>query len=149
MNYDSFNLYTNQKFSLIYFIQFEIEYLKIKMLTLLKKIFTWWNQDTFGTRLKTIFFGKLVGSDELGNKYYESKNGKRWVIYADTIDASKIPIEWYSWMHFTPNKIEKTHELKKYDWQKPHQSNLTGTNKAYYPNKDKDGIKKKYSSWKQ
>ena len=35
------------------------------MLTLLKKIFTWWNQDTFGTRLKTIFYGKLVGSDEL------------------------------------------------------------------------------------
>ena len=47
------------------------------MLTLLKKIFTWWNQDTFGTRLKTIFFGKLVGSDELGNKYYENKNGSR------------------------------------------------------------------------
>ena len=119
------------------------------MLTLLRKIFTWWNQDTFGTRLKTIFFGKLVGNDEFGNKYYESKNGKRWVIYASAIDASKIPVEWYSWIHFTPNKIEKTHELKKYDWQKPHQSNLTGTNKAYYPNKDKDGIKKKYSTWKQ
>ena len=43
------------------------------MLTLLKKIFTWWNHDTFGTRLKTIFYGKLVGSDEFGNKYYESK----------------------------------------------------------------------------
>ncbi len=50
---------------------------------------------------------------------------------------------------FHTNKIEKTHELEKYDWQKPHQSNLTGTEKAYYPNKDKDGIKKKYSSWKQ
>ena len=37
------------------------------MLTLLKKIFIWWNQDTFGTWLKTIFFGKLVGTDELGN----------------------------------------------------------------------------------
>ena len=58
------------------------------MLTLLRKIFTWWNRDTFGTRLKTIFFGKLVGTDELGNKYYESKNGKRWVIYSNTIDAS-------------------------------------------------------------
>ena len=46
------------------------------MLTLFKKIFTWWNQDTFGTRLKTILFGKLVGSDNFGNKYYESKNGK-------------------------------------------------------------------------
>ncbi len=44
------------------------------MLTLLRKIFTWWNQDTFGTRLKTIFFGKLVGTDELGNKYYETKD---------------------------------------------------------------------------
>ena len=119
------------------------------MLKQIRKIFTWWNQDTFGTRLKTIFFGKLVGSDEFGNKYYESKNGKRWVIYANIIDASKIPVEWYSWMHFTPNKIEKTNVLEKYDWQKPHQSNLTGTEKAYYPNKDKDGITKKYSSWKQ
>ena len=88
------------------------------MLTLLKKIFTWGNQDTFGTRLKTIFFGTQVGNDELGNKYYESKNGKRWIIYADTIDASKIPVEWYSWIHFTPNRIEKVHELKKYQWQK-------------------------------
>ena len=112
------------------------------MLTLFKKIFTWWNQDTFGTRLKTIFFGKLVGSDELGNKYYESKDGKRWIIYSDTIDASKIPVEWYSWIHFTPNKIEKTHKLEKYDWHKPHQSNLTGTEKAYYPNTDKMVSKK-------
>ena len=119
------------------------------MLTFLKKIFTWWNQDTFGTRLKTIFFGKLVGHDERGNKYYESKNGKRWVIYANTIDASNIPVEWYSWMHFTSNKIEKKHDLDKYDWQKPHQSNLTGTEEAYYPNKNKNVIKKKYSSWKE
>ena len=71
------------------------------MLTLLKQIFTWWNQETIGTRIKTFFFGKFVGEDNFGNKYYESKKGKRWVIYADEIDASKIPIEWYSWMHFT------------------------------------------------
>ena len=76
------------------------------MLTLFKKIFTWWNRDTFGTRIKTIIFGKFVGKDSFGNKYYESKNGKRWVIYANEIDASKIPVEWYSWIHFTPNKIE-------------------------------------------
>ena len=119
------------------------------MLTVLNKIFTWWNRDTFGTRLKTIFYGKLVGNDTLGNKYYESKNGKRWIIYANIIDATKIPVEWYSWMHFTPNKIEKNHDFEKYKWQKPHQSNLTGTEEAYYPNKNKDAIKKKYSSWKQ
>ncbi len=119
------------------------------MLTLFKKIFTWWNQETFGTKLKTIFFGKLVGSDIIGNKYYESKNGKRWVIYADTVDASKIPVEWFSWIHYTNNKIEKDHNFEKYSWQKPHQSNLTGTDEAYYPNKNKDGNKKKYSTWKE
>ena len=118
------------------------------MLTIFKKIFTWWNQDTFGTRIQTIFSGKFIGKDNFGNKYYENKKGKRWVIYNDEIDASKIPVEWYSWMHFTSNKIEKSHELKKYEWQKPHQPNLTGTEAAYYPNKNKDAIKKKYKSWK-
>ena len=119
------------------------------MLTLLKKIFIWWNQDTLGTRINTIFFGKLVGKDKSGNKYYESKNGKRWVIYSNEIDASKIPVEWYSWIHFTKNRIEKKHELDKYEWQKPHKPNLTGTKKAYYPNKYKqDAINKKYKSWK-
>tara|TARA_Y100001954_G_scaffold162379_1_gene172339 strand:- start:682 stop:1041 length:360 start_codon:yes stop_codon:yes gene_type:complete len=118
------------------------------MLTLLQKIFTWWNQDTFGTRLKTILTGKFVGQDEFGNRYYENKKGKRWVIYKGEIDASKIPVEWFSWIHHTPNKIEKSHELKKYDWQKPHQPNLTGTDSAYYPNKNKNANEKKYKSWK-
>tara|TARA_B100002019_G_C20731023_1_gene339355 strand:- start:35 stop:394 length:360 start_codon:yes stop_codon:yes gene_type:complete len=118
------------------------------MLTIIKKIFVWWNQDTFGTRLKTLISGKLVGKDHFGNKYYENKKGNRWVIYSDEIDASKIPVEWYSWMHFTPNKIEKNHELKKYEWQKPHQHNLTGTDKAYYPNQSKNAAKKKYKTWK-
>ena len=42
----------------------------------LKQIFTWWNKQTFGTFLKTLFFGKLVGKDEYGNKYYKSKKMK-------------------------------------------------------------------------
>ena len=119
------------------------------MLTFFKKIFTWWNRDTLSTRIKTILFGKFIGSDEYGNKYYENKKGKRWVIYVNEIDASKIPVEWYSWIHFMPNKIENIHKLEKHDWQKPHQPNLTGTDSAYYPNKNnKDATEKKYKSWK-
>ena len=119
------------------------------MLTLLKKIFIWWNQETLGTKLKTFFLGSLVGTDSFGNKYYESNAGKRWVIYSNEVDASKIPVEWYSWIHFTPNRIEKIHKLNKYEWQKPHQPNATGTESAYYPNKDKQNvIEKKYKSWK-
>ena len=118
------------------------------MLTFFKKIFIWWNQETLGTKLKTIFFGKFVGKDSFGNKYYESKSKKRWVIYNDEIDASKIPVEWYSWIHFTSNKIENIHDLKKYDWQKPHKYNQTGSESAYHPNKNNDEIKKKYKTWK-
>ena len=81
------------------------------MLTLFKEIFIWWNRQTLGTRLHTFFFGKFVGVDNIGNKYYKSKSGKRWVIYKDEIDASKIPEEWYSWIHFTNNKIEDNHNL--------------------------------------
>ena len=118
------------------------------MLTLLKKVFTWWNQDTFETRLQTIFFGKLVGKDELGNKYYESKSGRRWVIYNGEVEASKIPNEWYSWMHYINNKIENDHNLKKYEWQKEHLPNQTGSENSYHPKKYNNVIKKKYKSWK-
>ena len=84
------------------------------MLTFIKEILTWWNRQTFGTRLNTLFFGKFVGEDEFGNKYYENKKRKkRWVIYKDEIEATKIPVEWYSWMHSIKNKIEENHELKK------------------------------------
>jgi len=118
------------------------------MLTLFKEIFIWWNRQTLGTRLHTFFFGRFVGVDDIGNKYYKSKSGKRWVIYKDEIDASKIPEEWYSWIHFTNNKIEDNHNLKKFNWQKPHLSNQTGTESSYHPNKNNHEIKKKYKNWK-
>ena len=35
---------------------------------MIKEIFTWWNSQTIGTRLNTLFFGKLIGKDKLGNK---------------------------------------------------------------------------------
>ena len=118
------------------------------MLTIFKEIFTWWNRQTLGTRIKTFFSGKLIGEDEYGNKYYQNKKGIRWIIYKEEVEASKIPNEWYSWIHYTNNKIENIHELKKYNWQKTHQPNLTGTDKAYYPNKNNDINKKKYKEWK-
>ena len=56
----------------------------------LKIIFTWWNNQTFGTFLKTLFTGKLVGRDKFGNKYYKNKKDERWVIYSGNIEATKI-----------------------------------------------------------
>ena len=96
-----------------------------------KQIFTWWHKQTFGTFLKTLFFGKLVGQDSYGNKYYENKKNQRWVIYKDNIEASKITSEWFLWMHHTvidPPKSKGYDPL--YEWQKPHLENQTGTNNA-------------------
>ena len=118
------------------------------MLTFLKQLFTWWNGQTFGTRIQTIFFGELVGVDDSGNKYYQNKKGRRWVIYNGEVEASKIPNEWYSWMHYMNNKIENDHNLKKYDWQKEHLPNQTGSENSYHPKKYNNVIKKKYKSWK-
>ena len=118
------------------------------MLTVFKEIFVWWNQQTFGTRIQTLLFGKLIGEDQFGNKYYQNKSGKRWVIYKGEVEASKIPVEWYSWMHYTNNKIENLHKLKKYDWQKESIPNQTGSENSYHPQKYTNVIKKKYKSWK-
>ncbi len=118
------------------------------MLTFIKEIFTWWNHQTFGTRLNTILFGRFVGVDEFGNKYYQNKSGKRWVIYNGEIDASKIPGDWYSWIHHTSNKIENNQNPPKYDWQKKHLANQTGTENSYHPKKNLNVSKKKYNSWK-
>ena len=118
-------------------------------MNLLKQIFTWWHQQTIGTMILTFFSGKLKGTDEFGNKYYNSKSGKRWVIYKDAVEASNIPPNWYSWIHFTSNKLPDSNQ-KKYSWEKRHVPNLTGTNKAYRPKKiiERKNIKKKYETWK-
>ena len=119
------------------------------MLTVLKQIFVWWNQQTLGTRIYTFLNGRFVGKDEFGNKYFENKKkNKRWVIYSGEIDASKISNDWYSWIHFTKNKIEFKTNVKKHNWQKTHSENKTGTSQAYHPNKKNNDIKKKYTSWK-
>ena len=70
-------------------------------------IFTWWHNQTFGTFLKTLFYGAYVGKDEFGNKYYQSKKNERWVIYSKNIEATKITSDWYLWIHHTVDKIPK------------------------------------------
>ena len=114
----------------------------------LKTIFTWWNKQTLGTLLKTLFSGKLVGIDETGNKYYKNKQDDRWVVYNSNIEATKITSDWFMWMHHTIDKVP-TKEEKKYIWQKDHLENKTGSPDSYKPIKiKKDNILKKYESWK-
>ena len=115
----------------------------------LKIFFTWWNRQTIGTLFKTLFFGKFVGSDELGNKYYKNKNDERWVIYSNNIEATKITSDWFMWIHHTIDKIPNNND-KKYIWQKDHLENKTGSQDRYKPVKiKKQNELKKYETWKK
>ena len=78
----------------------------------MKIFFTWWNKQTFGTYLKTLFTGQNVGKDQFGNKYYKNKNDERWVVYSKNVEATKITADWYLWMHHTTDRIPTQEPLK-------------------------------------
>ena len=115
----------------------------------LKMLFTWWNGQTLGTFIKTLLFGKFVGKDAFGNRYYRNKNDERWVIYSKNVEATKITSDWFLWMHHTIDKIPEKNE-KKYLWQKKHLENMTGSKNAYNPIKiKKNNNPKKYDTWQK
>ncbi len=93
---------------------------------------------TIGTKLHTLFYGRSIGRDEFGNRYFEARSKRkgekfkrRWVIYKGIVDASKVPAAWHGWLHYTLDA--PLSESKKYLWQKPHLPNLTGTTGRYLP----------------
>ena len=114
---------------------------------------------SFGTNLYTWIYGNLVSKDDYKNRYYcNSKNfsdleAKRWVIFHGEIEASKIPSHWHAWLHKSIEEPPLDY-IHKYNWQKNHEQNMTGTDNAYYPSSHplskyyKSGeIKKEYDSW--
>ncbi len=107
-------------------------------MAIFKNIFTWWEGATFGTWLGTKLGGVTVGQDEAGNRYFEaarSVNGlkRRWVIYAGSNDASRIPPEWHSWIHHQIEGLPDTSLPAPRVWEAPAAANMTGTDAAYRP----------------
>ncbi len=93
--------------------------------------------DTAQIRLFTWRKGVLVGKDAYGNAYYKTRKvlrgrqERRWVIYAGRFDASKVPPEWYGWLHYTTNEVLTADSPFHKPWIKPHQPNMSGTDDAY------------------
>lgn len=101
---------------------------------------------------RTWWKGRLVGEDLQGNKYYEDKKKtrygqpRRWVMYKGRPEASKIPASWHAWLHFTTLEPPQPHQ--RYDWEKDHLPNLTGTPSAHQPKGLKSRISlKDYKAW--
>jgi NADH:ubiquinone oxidoreductase subunit len=89
-----------------------------------------------GTRIFTLLHGRRVGSDTAGNIYYTLRRApahgrtRRWVDFAGPAEASAVPPEWHSWLHYTTDEPLPTNSKP---WRKPHIPNLTGTPGSYRP----------------
>lgn len=109
-------------------------------MSILSEIFSWWGGNTWGTRSTIWWQGRFVGKDELGNRYYVQKKGvgplgvpRRWVVYTDLAEPSKVPPEWHAWLHYTVDTPPTEEAYTPKPWQKPHKMNMTGTPDAYRP----------------
>ncbi|KZT27027.1 NDUFA12-domain-containing protein [Neolentinus lepideus HHB14362 ss-1] len=87
-------------------------------------------------------YGKCVGQDQFGNKYYENLNPEdelpgrhRWVDYSQhNYHASQVPPEWHSWLHHIRNKPPPEDTVMQNlspPWKGAWVENLTGTRGAY------------------
>ncbi|TFL05548.1 NDUFA12-domain-containing protein [Pterulicium gracile] len=101
----------------------------------------WWRQMQYIGDAKS---GRLVGTDQLGNRYYENYNGEeevpgrhRWVDYAQhDYNGSQVPPGWHAWItHMRQLPPHEDPIVQKYTpaWQSPYVENLTGTRGAYRP----------------
>ncbi len=91
------------------------------------------------SKLSARLFGKLVGKDQFANLYYETGRDRyfgrkgRVVIYSGISEASKIPPDWFLWMHYMTDHVPSHAEtlVGKQRWMKEHMVNVTGTALAH------------------
>ena len=104
------------------------------ILDTLRRAVTWWNGQTLNTQIHTWLTGRKVGEDAQGNRFYQSRDGRRrWVIYNGEAEASRISPDWHGWLHHTYDAPPTAAPLPHKSWERPHHENLTGTDRAHLP----------------
>lgn len=112
-------------------------------MSILGKIFTWWDGATIGTSLWSWRHGEKIGTDVHGNTYYRGKRKhgakehggreRRWVIYQGANDASRVPAEWHGWLHGSFEGVPESNLPAPRIWETEFSPNATGTPSAYRP----------------
>lgn len=108
-------------------------------MSILGKIFTWWEGATIGTSLWSWRNGEKVGTDAQGNSYFRSRKKsadgreRRWVIYNGPNDASRVPAEWHGWLHGNIDGVPESNLPPARVWEAEYTPNATGTPSAYRP----------------
>ena len=106
----------------------------------LGRIFGWTSGATIGTLFTIAKRGDLVGTDENGNRYYQSRDNvsydgrkRRWVVYEGYAEASKVTPDWHGWLHYTFDEPPTEAPLPRRKWELDHRPNMTGTPLAWHP----------------
>lgn len=100
----------------------------------LLRLLTWWTDQTLSMQIFTARKGVKVGEDAEGNRYYQTRDGKRrWVVFNGECQASRIPPDWHGWIHFTWDEPPSQAPLSHKAWELPHIENQTGLATAYAP----------------
>ncbi len=92
-----------------------------------------------GTRIFTWFNGSLVGTDNVGNRYYRdcrerpAHRERRWVLFQGRAEASQVPTGWYGWLHHMADAPPQSGSTPGLGWQQERLANPTGTQDAYGP----------------
>jgi NADH:ubiquinone oxidoreductase subunit len=55
------------------------------------------------------------------------------VLYNGYADASKVPPEWFGWLHYSNDNPPGAHDAPARPWMKEHVPNMTGTPYAWRP----------------
>ena len=92
--------------------------------------------NNLGTLIYSFLYGKKVGQDQNGNKFYIHKYNlkRKWVIYNKLVDPTSLRVSWQLWL--TNNNIKAPSEInnsKEYIWQKEKSPNYSGTKNYYHP----------------
>ncbi|RKP07777.1 NADH ubiquinone oxidoreductase subunit NDUFA12-domain-containing protein [Thamnocephalis sphaerospora] len=81
--------------------------------------------------------GRLVGTDEFGNRYYEETDTEIWVRQrwvespSNDFDPSTIPAKWHYWIHRIGDEAAVNESAMANKWLAKHTPNYTGTPGAY------------------
>ncbi len=98
--------------------------------------------NNIGILIYSFLYGKKIGQDKSGNKFYVHKNNKikkKWVLYNKIVDPTSLMVTWQLWLtnkkHEIPDALSSSRD---YVWQKERMPNHSGTIDSYHPKLSKN-----------
>lgn len=94
---------------------------------------------TLQVQIMTWLRGNPIGTDRFGNRYFEERRPRpgrrprRWVLFNGEPEPTKVPPEWFGWLHHASDRPLPENSPFHKPWQKEHRPNLSGTLEAYRP----------------